>query len=119
MLSITYGWHLLCPIRSHLAFEARRDYGRRMTFRIQTWADRNVVIFRLSGQFDDEAVRELERLFEAYGNDLQFVLDLKDAGLVGRDALKFLTGCRTEGVELKNCPAYVREWILRDEHDGR
>ena len=89
-----------------------------MTFRIQTSVDWNVVIFRLSGHLDSESVYELQRLFGVYGPDLKFTLDLKDVGLVNRDALKFLASCKSSGTQLKNCPVYVREWILRDGHNG-
>jgi len=45
------------------------------------------------------------------------VLDLKDIKLVNRDAVKFLAHCEADGARLKNCPAYIREWIAR-ERDG-
>ena len=89
-----------------------------MTFRIQTSVDWKVVIFRLSGQLDVESVYELQRLFGVYGNDRKFILDLNDVGLVEREALKFLAGCKANGAQLQNCPAYVREWIFGDEHKG-
>ena len=89
-----------------------------MTFRIQTSAGLKVVIFKLSGKLDIEGVNELQRLFGIYGQDRKFILDLEDVGLVNRDALKFLASCKSNGTQLKNCPVYVREWILRDGHNG-
>jgi hypothetical protein len=44
----------------------------------------------------------------------RIVLDLKEIILVDREAVRFLAACETKGSELKNCPAYVREWILRE-----
>jgi hypothetical protein len=41
------------------------------------------------------------------------VLDLKDLTLVSRDAIGFLERCEADGVTLRNCAAYVREWITR------
>lgn len=87
-----------------------------MAFRIQTSVGWKVVIFRLSGQFGIEVVNELQILFGVYGRDRKFVLDLKDVGLVDRDALKFLASCKANGAQLRNCSVYVREWILREEH---
>jgi hypothetical protein len=39
------------------------------------------------------------------------VLDLKNLTLVGQDAIAFLDRCEANGITLKNCPAYIREWI--------
>jgi len=41
-------------------------------------------------------------------------LDLKDLTLVDREAVKFLERCEADSVKLKNCPAYIREWIVRE-----
>jgi hypothetical protein len=40
------------------------------------------------------------------------VLDLKDVTLANQDAINFLERCEAGGITLKNCPAYVREWIM-------
>lgn len=86
-----------------------------MAFRIQTSVGWNVVIFRLSGQLDLESVYELQRLFGVHGQERSYILDLKDVGLVDRDALKFLARCKANGTQLKDCPGYILEWIFRDE----
>ena len=39
---------------------------------------------------------------------------LKEVRLVDREAVQFLARCETEGVELDNCPAYIREWIEKE-----
>jgi len=46
---------------------------------------------------------------EGAGSDIAF--DLKDVTLVDRDAVKFLTDCEADNIELENCPPYVRKWI--------
>jgi hypothetical protein len=40
-------------------------------------------------------------------------LDLKDLTLVDQDAIRFLERCETGNIQLKNCPAYIREWITK------
>jgi hypothetical protein len=35
--------------------------------------------------------------------------------LADRDAVRFLRSCEAEGVKLENCPAYVREWMDREQ----
>jgi hypothetical protein len=71
------------------------------------------VVFTLSGQIDEEHIAELEKYIRAEANVQSIVLDLKDVTLAGRDAVSFLEHCEAEGVTLRNCAAYVREWITR------
>jgi hypothetical protein len=69
------------------------------------------VVFSVSGRLDSESITELETLFRSEANDCHMVLDLKDITLANQDAVKFLEGCEAGGITLKNCPAYIREWI--------
>lgn len=71
------------------------------------------VVFTLSGRIEAEDTDELRRLLELEEAGRQIALDLKDVTLVDRDAIKFLTDCEAESIELDNCPPYVREWIGR------
>jgi anti-anti-sigma regulatory factor len=71
------------------------------------------VVFTLSGRMDEEHLAELETLIGSEPNGHQIVLDLKNLTLAGQDAIGFLERCEADGVTLKNCPAYVREWITR------
>jgi len=69
------------------------------------------VVFSLSGRIEAEDIVELQRLLalEAPGQDVTF--DLREITIVDRDAVKFLERCEAEGIRLKECPAYIREWI--------
>jgi anti-anti-sigma regulatory factor len=72
------------------------------------------VVFTLSGRMDMENVAELKALLESEAEGLSIVLDLKDLTLVDRDAVQFLERCEAGRIQLKNCPAYIREWIKRE-----
>ncbi len=85
-----------------------------MTLRIERSAKGDVVAFTLSGRIKREEIAELQRLFEVEGQDRRVILDLKEVKLVDRDAVRFLTCCETNGIQLENCPAYIREWIMRE-----
>jgi anti-anti-sigma regulatory factor len=74
------------------------------------------VVFTLSGRMDAENVAELETLLGTEPKGRRIVLDLKDLTLVDRDAVSFLERCEADSVKLKNCPAYIREWITRERH---
>ena len=71
------------------------------------------VIFTLIGRMKKECVAELEALLESETGTRQIVLDLKDLTLIDRDAVRFFERCEENGIKLKNCPAYIREWITR------
>ena len=68
------------------------------------------VVFRLSGRMDAENLNDLEALLNAESGD-GIVLDLKDLTLVDQDVVRFLRHCETGSIELKNCRAYIREWL--------
>jgi hypothetical protein len=76
-----------------------------------------VVTFALSGRIEEEQVAELQELLkvEEGRNSTAVLLDLADVRLVHREAVKFLAECEVGGVELRNCPPYVREWIAKRE----
>jgi hypothetical protein len=46
------------------------------------------------------------------------MLDLTDVDLVDIAVVQFLISCEDEGVELKQCPPYVREWMTRERAQG-
>ena len=76
------------------------------------------VVFTLSGRMDKENIAELETLIRSEANDRRIVLDLKDLTLVNQDAVSFLERCEADSITLRNCPAYVREWITRQRRGG-
>jgi anti-anti-sigma regulatory factor len=84
-----------------------------MTLRIERSARQEFTVFTLIGRINAEQVAELKGLFDSdYRN---IILDLREVRLADRDAVKFLRGCEADGMTLENCPAYIREWIDREE----
>ncbi len=89
-----------------------------MTLKIQRAADGDIAVFTLSGRIDGERVAQLQSLFASEaGENRRIVLDLQDVDLVDRDAVRFLARCAADGIQLEHCPAYIREWIAREEDD--
>jgi predicted metal-binding protein len=84
-----------------------------MTLRIERSVRQGIMVFTLSGRMTAEEVAELKALFDA--DYRKIVLDLRDVRLADRDAVRFLRGCEADGMKLENCPAYVREWMDREE----
>ena len=77
-------------------------------------AENAKVVFTLSGRIEIEDVAELQRLLALERVDHHMVLDLEDITLVDREAVTFLARCEADSIELKNCPAYIREWIAQE-----
>lgn len=84
-----------------------------MTLKIQRSNQNDNTIFNLCGQIDVKELPELQRLLAADAQKY-VILDLKEVNLVDREALRFLARCEGNGIKVKNCPAYIREWLLRE-----
>jgi hypothetical protein len=76
-----------------------------------TRAANGEVVINLSGRMGAENLGELEKLISAEADGRRIILDLKDLKLVDQDAVSFLRRCEADNITLKNCPAYIREWI--------
>jgi len=86
-------------------------------FRI-TWDKNGEFVVNVSGRIDAENLGELRALFSAEGKERHIVLNLVELILVDQDAVHFLESCEAEGIELRNCPTYIREWITRERRRG-
>jgi anti-anti-sigma regulatory factor len=82
-------------------------------FKIRRSEDKGIVTFALSGRIEEEHLLELQELLkiESEANPTAIALDLGDVKLVDREVIKFLAASETHGINLENCPSYVREWI--------
>jgi hypothetical protein len=47
------------------------------------------------------------------------ILDLSEVTLVDIAVIHFLMSCEDDGIELLQCPPYVREWILRERAEAK
>jgi anti-anti-sigma regulatory factor len=73
------------------------------------------VVLTLSGDLEAESLSELSALLAAEPTGRMMVLDLKDLVLVDRDTVRFLRDRERDGIALRNCPPYIREWITRED----
>ena len=83
-----------------------------MVLRIEKVSREQLTILRLSGRIQSEHVAELK----AQMGDItqKIALDLADVKLIDRDAVCFLAACEADGVELRQCSPYIRDWIGRE-----
>jgi hypothetical protein len=77
------------------------------------------VVLRVSGRIDRASIEVLQEWTEdettAKG---RLALDLTEVTVVSLEAVRVLTVVEANGIELLNCPAYVREWISRVREPG-
>ena len=77
------------------------------------------VVFRVCGRIDGASFEELQELIEneKTAKD-RLALDLTEVTVVSFEAVRALTVAEANGIELRNCPAYIREWISRGRECG-
>jgi anti-anti-sigma regulatory factor len=73
------------------------------------------VVFTVSGRLDAESAANLSVMLAAEPAGRRLVLDLKDVTLVDREAVRILRAREGDGISLRNCPPYIREWIARED----
>jgi len=77
------------------------------------------IVLRVSGRIDCASAEVLQELAENEKTGKgRLALDLTEVTLVSLEAVRALTVAETSGIELQNCPAYVREWISRVRECG-
>ena len=77
------------------------------------------VILQISGRIDGPDIEILRELMESETPSKSTVaLDLRNVTLISRDAIKLLSTVEEKGTELRNCPAYIREWVSREKQSG-
>jgi len=84
--------------------------------RIEKDSDGCVATLRLIGRIQSDRIASIRSAM----NDgcTHKILDLTEVTLVDIAVVRFLMSCENEGMELLQCPPYVREWIVRERAEG-
>ena len=83
-----------------------------MTLRIETASDSRTVTLRLFGRIESMHLDELQA--QVRGHRPELVLDLDEVTLVDLSVVRFLIACEANGIELRHCAPYIREWMNRE-----
>jgi hypothetical protein len=83
-----------------------------VTFKIETVSEKNSTGIKLIGWLRSEYLAELRAKIGSSGRPV--ALEMAQVTLVDLEAVRFLSACETQGIELRHCPAYIREWIARE-----
>jgi anti-anti-sigma regulatory factor len=84
-----------------------------VTLKIEKTPGERGTIIKLIGRIRAEHLSELNAQITACVPKI--VLELGEVSLVDADAVRFLGSCESEGIQLLNCSAYIREWIVREQ----
>ena len=76
-------------------------------------------VLAVSGRIDESDLPDLQEALNTEVRTHDLTLDLAEVRLVHRTALRFLADCEENGIKLKNCPAYIREWLAADRRSSR
>ena len=68
----------------------------------------------LSGRIESSNVQQLK--LEIDRSETDVALDLRQVQIVDREAVRFLARCETRGIELLECPEFVRAWIKSEQN---
>ena len=84
--------------------------------RIEKDSDGCVTTLRLSGRIQSDRIACI--LSAMNDGCAPKILDLSEVTLVDVAVVRFLISCESKGIELVQCPPYVREWIVRERAEG-
>ena len=72
------------------------------------------VVLHVSGHIEGIYVVLMQELIQREkGTNGELVIDLSEVTLVGQEAIEAFVIVETSGIEIRHCPAYIREWISR------
>ena len=84
-----------------------------MTCRVDRFlTEEGTAVLRVTGRITGEHVDVLRAALEQESGAI--AIDLSDVSLIDREAVKVLAFSESNGIGLRNCPAYIREWIDRE-----
>ena len=75
----------------------------------------NLIKLRITGQLAGEHVETLRNILRREAGKL--AMDLQEVSFVDREAVQLLALSEYNRRELRNCPAYIREWVTREKAD--
>jgi anti-anti-sigma regulatory factor len=83
-----------------------------LTLKIKCTSDDGETRLFLSGELRSGNLESLRN--EIAKNTPKVVLDLTEVDVVDVDGVRWLNACQSVGIEIDNCPPYVREWMNQE-----
>lgn len=73
-------------------------------------------IVSLAGNVSEDVLPEINRIID---RDRRVALDLSEVTLIDRMSARFFAEQLQRGIELLDCPMYIKHWILREVTNGK
>jgi hypothetical protein len=86
-----------------------------MTCRIDRVSTEQGLVLYISGRI---AAEDVEIVRSALDERRVVAIEIAEVELVDGDAVKLLAKTEAEGIELRSCPAYIREWITKERESS-
>ena len=86
-----------------------------MTCRIDRLSTEQGLVLHISGRVAAEAVEVVRAALDEFP---VVAIEIAEVEVVDGDAVKLLAQTEAEGIELRNCPAYIREWITKERESS-
>jgi anti-anti-sigma regulatory factor len=83
-----------------------------VTLKIETIKDDEGTSIKLIGRLRAESLPKLKAEIKASGTVI--ALEMDEVTLVDLDVIRFLSACELQGIELRGCPPYIRQWIAQE-----
>ena len=86
-----------------------------MTCRIDRLSTQHGLVLYISGRL---AAEDLVIVRIALEERRVVAIELAEVDLVSREAVKLLGQFEADGIELRSCPAYIRDWITKERESS-
>jgi hypothetical protein len=83
-----------------------------MACRIDRLLERDLAVLRISGRITGDDIDVLRGAIDQERGAV--AIDLGEVGLVDRTVVNLLALSEADGIALRNCPPYIREWVDRE-----
>jgi hypothetical protein len=87
-----------------------------VTLKIEAKSGDQGTSIKLIGRLRAESLPDLKAEINPGGTVI--ALEMDEVTLVDLDVVRFLSACETQGIELRGCPPYIREWIAQEKETG-
>ena len=71
----------------------------------------HLALFHISGYLRQKHLNLIEEMMAKETDPVAF--DLAEVTLVDREVVRLLAACDAKGIGLRNCPAFIREWMSK------
>jgi hypothetical protein len=88
-----------------------------VTLKIEAISGDGGTSIKLIGRLRAEFLPDLKAEIKASASVI--ALEMDEVTLVDLEVVRFFSACESQGIELRGCPPYIREWIAQEKEPKR